>query len=172
MRPSLLLTLSVSVATLAIPLACGGSASQTLDEANPAKIAGPLKPWDEMEHAEKADYMRERVVPVMKPLFVAFNPQAYAEFTCKTCHGPDAREREFKMPNPHNIALYPTGSPEQLKTVAEHPEEVRFMFQKVVPTMQALLGLEDYDEVRGTGFSCYFCHTAGQIAAPDVAPGG
>ncbi|MEZ4267939.1 MAG: hypothetical protein R3F39_16315 [Myxococcota bacterium] len=172
MRPIHFLALCLSVATLATLPACGGSASQTVDEADPAKIAGPPKPWDEMEHAEKADYMRDRVVPVMKPLFVAFNPKAYAEFTCKTCHGPDAREREFKMPNPHNEMLYPTGSPEQLKTVAEHPEEVRFMFQKVVPTMQALLGLEDFDEVRGTGFTCYFCHPAGQVAAPVVAPGG
>ncbi len=172
MRPLHLLALCVSLAALAIPPACGSRASQTVGDAQPAKIAGPPKPWDEMDHGEQADYMRDRVVPVMKPLFVAFDPTAYAEFGCKTCHGPDAREREFKMPNPHNDTLYPTGSAEQLKTVADHPEEVRFMFQKVVPAMQALLGLEDFDEVRGTGFSCYFCHPAGQPAAPQAAPGG
>lgn len=172
MRPVHFLALCVSLSALALLPACGGSASQTVDKASPATITGPPKPWDEMDQTEKGDYMHDRVLPTMKALFVAFNPTKYAEFNCKTCHGPDAREREFKMPNPHNAMLYPTGSPEQLKTVAEHPEEVRFMFKKVVPTMQALLGLEDFDAVRGTGFSCYFCHPAGQVGAPAVVPGG
>ena len=46
------------------------------------------------------------------------------------------------------------------------------MVNEVVPTMQALLGIEPYDEVRGTGFSCFYCHPAGQVTAPVVVPGG
>lgn len=172
MRPMTRLFLSVGLAGLAVSPACGTSGGQTKGDGAGAVITGPPTPWDEMEDSEKAAYMRDRVVPVMKPLFVAFNPQEYAEFGCKTCHGPDAREREFEMPNPHNEALFPTGSAEQVAMVAKHPEEVRFMINKVVPTMQALLGLEEYDPVRGTGFSCFFCHPAGKPAAAAITPGG
>ncbi|MCZ7678181.1 MAG: hypothetical protein M5U28_05180 [Sandaracinaceae bacterium] len=62
------------------------------------------------------------------------------------------------MPSPALPALYPTGSPEQHQMVREHGETVRFMFNRVLPPMQTLLGAADFDAETQQGFSCYACH--------------
>jgi hypothetical protein len=46
---------------------------------------------------------------------------------------------------------------------------VRFMFNDVVPAMQTLLGMPAFEESTGEGFSCYYCHPAGQSPTHGVA---
>lgn len=103
--------------------------------------------------------MVREVLPRMSALFAAYDGERYAEFECATCHGEDARERDFAMPNPSILPLHPTGSAGQHQTVRDHPEGVRFMYNQVLPTMQALLGASAFDEATGAGFTCFACHT-------------
>jgi hypothetical protein len=106
----------------------------------------------------------------MSTLFAAYEGERYADFDCATCHGADARERNFAMPNPSILPLHPTGSEGQHQAVRDYPEGVRFMYNQVLPTMQALLGAPAFDETTGEGFTCYACHThAESSASADVA---
>ena len=70
-----------------------------------------------------------------------------------------------KCPTPTSWRSTPTGTPEQQQMVQDHPDMVRFMFTKVLPTMQTLLGAQPYDDTTQTGFSCYACHPSAGAAA-------
>lgn len=131
--------------------------------------SGPGKPWEMMSHEERKAYMRDVIVPTLSELFIAFDPEAHRGFGCRTCHGPDARERNYAMPNGDLFALYPTGSPEQKRTVKEREEAARFMFNAVTPTMRKLLGQGRFDRSTGEGFSCFRCHPQGQGAPQEAA---
>jgi cytochrome c553 len=125
------------------------------------EIPSPPKAWAEMTRAERQSWMVAEVLPRMAPMFEEYDSQRFADFDCAGCHGADAAARNWAMPNPNILALHPTGSPEQQQMVQDHPEMVRFMFNRVVPAMQTLLGAEAYDAETGTGFSCYACHPRG-----------
>lgn len=144
-----------------VVLGCGGSSgnSETSSVAVHDAIPGPPRPWAELSHEEHGAYMAREVLPRMSALFSAYDGERYAEFECVTCHGADARERNFAMPNPSILPLHPTGSAGQHQTVRDHPEGVRFMYNQVLPTMQALLGASAFNEATGEGFTCYACHT-------------
>src|SRR4051794_39313052 len=61
----------------------------------------PDLPFDKLDHAQKIQFMTEKVVPAMEPLFKAHDAKDFADFGCKTCHDPKAIAKdEFKMPNP------------------------------------------------------------------------
>lgn len=160
------------ITTVILALAgCGGAAAEpeTPDEAAAEpEIGPPPEPWEQMSFDERKRYMGRQVMPVVAPMFEAYDPEAFAGFSCDTCHGEDMQDRGFEMPNPSLPALYPTGTPEQRQMVEEHPELVRFMFNDVLPTMQTLLGAEPYDEDTGTGFSCFSCHPHAEGAGASV----
>lgn len=172
---------------------CGGAPAPSADRAcDQDEVPCPPRPWAEMSHDDRAGWMYAEVMPRMGERFEHFDDARYDDFSCGACHGPNADERGFAMPSPSLPALYATGTPEQHQMVREYPEMVRFMFNDVVPTVQALLGAPDYDEATGEGFSCYACHPhAGDegttpvrlgtnasadrpidVAAGDAAPGG
>ena len=148
-------------------LGCGGSGApppeHSGDTATDNPVAGPPKPWAEMTTDERGAYMAEHVLPTMTELFTAYYPERYADFSCKTCHGGDAREVSFHMPN-GLPPLWPSGTPEQQQMVREHPDMARFMFNRVLPTMTQLLGQPAWDNVEKTGFSCYNCHPHAESA--------
>ncbi len=151
-----------SLVTLAAGLMAAGCSST--DERSAAKKSGigPPQAWETMTHAAKKTYMQTVVLPEMKKVFMAWDPDSFADFSCETCHGLDAVETKFSMPNPDLFGLYPTGHPEQKRLVKEEREILTFMFSKVVPKMQALLGADTYDPVTKKGFSCFSCHPAGE----------
>ncbi len=136
--------------------ACAGSAQ--LAETPSAEAPRPPRAWAEMSHDERQEWMVNEVLPRMTTVFAEYDHNRYEGFGCRNCHGPNAREEAFRMPSPSLPALYPTGSPEQRQMVREYPEGVRCMFNRVVPTMQTLLGAPEYDAATGQGFSCYSCH--------------
>lgn len=166
---------SWAVVAMALALASCGS-----DGAEPAAgegtagseqaISGPPRPWAEMSTADKRRYMAEVVEPSMRPLFQEYDGQRFSDFGCETCHGNDMVARQFDMPNPSILALYPSGTPEQRQTVDRHPRMVRFMFNRVVPRMQRLLGMQTFDPATGEGFSCFNCHTHGGETPATPAP--
>jgi hypothetical protein len=112
---------------------------------------------------EKRTYMADHVLPTMTDLFTEYDPVRYADCSCKTCHGGNAREVGFHMPN-GLPPLWPSGTPEQQQMVREHPAMARFMFNRVLPTMTQLLGQPAWDNVEKTGFSCYNCHPHAESA--------
>lgn len=114
--------------------------------------------WEGMSHGDQMGWMDTEVVPHMQARFQEFDGERYAEFGCGTCHGENASERNYEMPNNSLPALHATGTPEQQAMVAQYRPMVMFMFQQVLPDMQTLVGEEEYDEETEAGFSCYSCH--------------
>jgi len=171
-------------AALALALAAGGAppaeaTTDTTDTATDASattggdtedvVPSPPTPWEEMSMDDRRRWMGTEVLPRMAPLFEEHDAERFGGFGCESCHGDDMVDRSFEMPNPGILALHPTGSEEQQQMVQEHPEMVRFMFNRVVPTMQTLLGAPDFDVATGEGFSCYYCHPRG---GDEAAAGG
>ncbi len=140
-------------------VASGGEASG--GETDPNVVPSPARPWADLSPDEKREWMVTEVMPRMSALFEEHDAERYAGFSCDGCHGEDAQARHFEMPNAGIMALHPTGSPEQQAMIRDNREMVVFMFQRVIPTMQTLLGEQPYDETTREGFSCFACHPRG-----------
>jgi len=110
--------------------------------------------WPDMDDEQRRTYMKETVEPVMEELFQEFDPERFAEFGCRTCHGEDARDVGFEMPN----GIAPLGP----STFGSEDPGVKafsdFMKEKVAPAMVELLEAEPYDRETGEGFGCFGCH--------------
>jgi hypothetical protein len=130
-----------------------------------ATLPKPPKPWGELNLLERKQHMNAHVLPAMEARFKRFDGVRYANFSCATCHGSDMVARNFAMPNPSLLALHATGSPEQQRMVRERPEMTRFMFNQVLPGVQAMLDAPDYDPATRSGFSCYACHPSAAAGA-------
>jgi hypothetical protein len=141
----------------------GGAPAAPAPEANAAASGGgPAAPgpgqWDTWTKEQKMVYMKKAVMPKMGALFHDFDAKDYAEPRCTLCHGPSAKEGNFKMPNAALPKLPAT--PEGFRKLHElHPQVVDFMAKQVVPTAAALLGEEPYDPKTQSGFGCFECHT-------------
>jgi hypothetical protein len=125
-----------------------------------AKPAGPPQPWKDMTPAQKGKYMKDVIVPKMKPAFQAFDADEFKKFGCDTCHGKQAKARKFKMPNPDIFALPAT--PAGFAELKEKKGNwMKFMGGTVKPQMAALLGLPEFDpkKAEAGGFGCAECHT-------------
>jgi hypothetical protein len=153
-----LVFIAVSVGMLA---ACGKSAegggAESADEAAAKAPGAPGIPWSQKTHEQRADWMVHQVLPKMKAAFQGFDAKGFEDFKCQTCHGKNAREVNFKMPNPEIYAL-----PAENTFVAamEYDKDTtKFMAETVVPTMAKLLDTHPYDMKTGEGFGCFNCHT-------------
>lgn len=127
--------------------------------ATPAPAA-PTK-WAEMSHDEKAEHMNQVVVPAFRELLGSYDADRFAKVNCGTCHGPNARDKGFEMPNPDLPPLtMPSGEGEPFAEEKEkHPEITQFMMTQVTPKMVELLpGVKGYDPATGEGFGCFGCH--------------
>lgn len=125
-----------------------------------AKPAGPPQPWKEMTPQQKGKYMKDVVVPTMRPHFQKFDADHFKKFGCDTCHGKEAKARKFKMPNPDIYAL-PANAAGFAQLREKKPEWMKFMGGTVKPQMAALLGLPEFDpkKAEAGGFGCGACHT-------------
>ena len=150
-------------ATTAATPTSGGTESGGATAANPAP-GGPAVPWPQMNHEQKMEYMQGTVMPEMRRMFQAHDAQRFARFTCGTCHGANAREVNFRMPN--GIApLNPASIPGMFQS--QDPMHV-FMTQRLWPRMTALLGAQPYNPQTHQGFGCLGCH--GMAGGPPAAP--
>jgi hypothetical protein len=95
----------------------------------------PDVPFALLDRDQRAQFMEQRVVPVMAPLFRARDPKRYAAFGCKTCHGDS---RDFTMPN----ATLP------LLGDRNDPADVEWMTTTIKPAMAKVLGDSALDCVR------------------------
>jgi hypothetical protein len=129
--------------------------------------------WATMKYEARKKYMKSTVLPEMKKVFAAFDPKAFANVTCATCHGKDAAEKKFKMPNGDLPKLPgPTDRAGFMALAEKKPEVVKFMGTQVKPKMASLLGLPEWTPASPTGFACYNCHTHEEGAAAAAPKAG
>ena len=88
--------------------------------------------------------------------FKAQNAERYKDFNCMTCHGPNAKANNFKMPSPDLPKL--SAKDGFKKHMDKSPEVTKFMMQKVVGEMAGALGVEPYNMQTHQGFGCGGCH--------------
>jgi hypothetical protein len=105
-----------------------------------------------MTKDQQIAFMKKNVVPEMEPVFKGYNAKRYAEFGCKTCHGPKFREPKDFLPK----LTFKDG---KLTAFADKPEISKFMAEQVVPHMATAMGLKPYDVTTHQGFGCNGCHT-------------
>jgi hypothetical protein len=147
-----------AVAVVLAAAACGPKPSTTTTPGSgEATVALPDVPFDKLDHEQRIEFMKQKVVPTMKPLFVKHDAKEFADFGCPTCHGEPAKEGTFEMPNPALPKLDFT----KLDTLKK--EDVDWMKNEVLPTMAKLIGEPVANEANPDGFNCFECHTqAGQ----------
>lgn len=134
----------------------GVQAEEDAGDIDPEAAIEPMA-FDDMNHEQQMRYMKETVMPTMAPLFASFDEKEFAKFTCATCHGSDAKERDFHMPNPELPQLDPSDNFRHWRQ--KDPQAVEFMAQEVVPNMASLLSEPVYNPASGEGFGCMDCHT-------------
>lgn len=110
--------------------------------------------FDKLTHDEKVAFMKQKVMPAMKPLFQKFDPKEFKNFTCKTCHGKDPAKAKYEMPTTD----LPKLDFEAIKAGKEEPKMVEFMAKVVKPEMAKLLNEPEQSDTQPKGFGCLHCH--------------
>ncbi len=143
----------------AAPVADDAADADAADDGDDATDAGAAAAsdfdFDKLSHDDKVAFMKEKVMPAMKPLFRKFDPKHFARFTCKTCHGKDPKKVKYKMPSKD----LPELDFDAIKAGKEDPKAIEFMSKTVKPEMAKLLNLPEMTESQPKGFGCLGCHT-------------
>jgi hypothetical protein len=118
--------------------------------------AASQEDFDSLPKDKKVEVMATKVVPNVGKLFKEHDGKKFDKFGCQTCHG-----REKSNPqDPHKVLpklTFSNGGFEKLSK--SKPEMMKFMGEKVVPTMAAALGEKPFDPATKQGFGCGGCHT-------------
>ena len=130
-------------------MAGSGSGAEEADEAK-----NPGFDFDKLTRDDKIKFMKEKVVPTMKPVFQKFDAKRYKDFGCKTCHGKNAKARKYKMPTPE----LPKLDFAKLKAGKQKPKVAEWMNKVVKPDMAKLLNMPEMTETNPKGFGCLDCH--------------
>ncbi len=113
--------------------------------------------WQDQDFDQRLAYMRDVVVPTMRPLFQEFDSALYADFACATCHGAGFAESGYDMPGgPPDLSF--SKFPYHTSGDAREASYGVFMRDEVLPTMVDLLDEEPFELSTGEGFSCSGCH--------------
>jgi hypothetical protein len=110
-----------------------------------ATAALPDVPFRQLDLAQRAQFMEQRVLPAMKPLFQRHDAAKFADFGCVTCHGDGVAQKTFEMPNKKLPVL------DLADTSKLEPRDLEFMKSVVKPTISKLLDEPD--------LGCLDCHT-------------
>lgn len=154
---------TILLASLLVAAACGGSSTPPASPSGADPSAGsaaavvlPDVPFDQLSPEQKGEFMKQKVMPAMTPIFQNHDAEEFKEFGCKTCHGPGAEKGEFEMPNPELPVL-------DFNNMSEHkPEDLKWMGDEVKPAMAKLLGEAEMTKENPEGFGCLGCHTMKQ----------
>ncbi|MEZ4361154.1 MAG: hypothetical protein R3B48_13295 [Kofleriaceae bacterium] len=135
--------------------AAGDDASAGAGDAGDGSAGGAdAFEFDKLTRRQKLAFMKQKVMPVMKEAFQSFDPVAFAEFTCKTCHGESGKANKHKMPT----AELPKLDFKKLKAGKQKPRIAEFMSDVINPKMAALLHQPEQSEAQPNGFGCLDCH--------------
>ncbi|HMG24924.1 MAG TPA: hypothetical protein VK607_26490 [Kofleriaceae bacterium] len=143
------------VAAALLLAACGSKPASTTTpkEGEGATVALPDAPFDDLDHDQRIEFMKQKVVPAMKPIYQNHDAKDFAQFGCVTCHGAQAKEGHFDMPNPKLPKLNFNDMSKFKK------EDIEWMEKEVLPTMAKILGQPMYSKDNPKGFGCLECHT-------------
>ena len=116
-------------------------------------VAGALpKTWsDSMTKEQQVAFMSKNVVGSLGKTFKEHDGARYADFSCKTCHGPNRQD-------PHAFLPHLKLDGENITAFKTDPEIAKFMHEKVVPAMATAMGMPEYDMKTHQGFGCGGCH--------------
>lgn len=132
----------------------GSDAAAGSDAGSGSAVAASDFDFDKLSKDDKVKFMKQKVMPTMKPLFQKFDPKEFAKVTCKTCHGKDPQGSKYKMPT----ADLPKLDFDAIKAGKEDPKVVEFMSKVVKPEMAKLLAKPEMTETVHNGFGCLDCH--------------
>ena len=118
-------------------LACGGKEGDSSPE--------PFT-FDSLSDEEKLAYMSTEVLPTMQAVFQGYDSEAYADFSCASCHVTGLSDGSYAMPDPGLPPLREADFPYE-------GELATFMEDEVRSTMAELLGPAE------GGRPCVTCHT-------------
>jgi hypothetical protein len=153
---AILAAMKLLVVAVLLTAACGSKPPSTTtpksDEA--ATVVLPDVPFDKLDHEQKVAFMKQKVVPEMKPLFQNHNAKDFAEFGCKTCHGEDVKDGHFDMPNPKLPKLNFKDHNSKYEQ-----KDLEWMGKEIMPTMGKILNLPLHSQENPKGFGCLACHT-------------
>ena len=149
-------TVTFVLPAAAIAPACtrANAVAPTAPAHTPASVA---EGWSSLSWEERHDQMTWLVHPNRAKLFQRFEGTAYPELTCRTCHGANAEQVQYKMPNG-----LPPLDPANMPDPKRGPDAAiaKFMYEEVTPRMADLLGVSLGDPRTGRGFGCFSCHPA------------
>lgn len=145
------------VVALAGLLACGPKPVTPTPKPDPKTTAQPVLPdvpFADLDLEQRAEFMKQKVLPAMGPLFREHDPTRYSDFGCKTCHGDDADTGDFDMPN-ESLPVLDFADMKKFK-----PADIEWMKTKIKPAMAKILGEAEHTAENPSGFGCLNCHTA------------
>lgn len=144
-------------------LGCGGAGDASDDEPEIESAGGEGEttataaadvPWADMNQEQRFAFMQGTVMPEMQAMFQEHDAERFADFGCATCHGDNARDVGFEMPN----GVAPLDPSQVGAMFASEQPMAQFMTQRVWPRMAELLDEAPYDPETHEGFSCFNCH--------------
>lgn len=150
-RSKVLVVVIVAVAVAVV--ACGSKPPAGGTGPGAAQEVLPDVPFEQLDHAQRIQFMKQVVVPTMQPIFQRHDAEHYKDFGCKTCHGEGADRGEFHLPN----AKLPKLNFADLSKFKQ--ADVDWMTHEVKPTMARLLAEPESTPEHPKGFGCLECHT-------------
>lgn len=136
---------------------CGGSSSKPARGS--AETRAVVHTWEHATWEDRHTTMTFVVLPNMGQLWQKFEHTDAPTLTCRTCHGEDAEEKKYAMPNPSLPPLDASHLPDPYSRDPHEAKWAAFMIHDVVPTMTDLLDAQPYDAKTDSGFWCFDCHT-------------
>ncbi len=122
--------------------ACGPAAVAPRPPQKPPAL-GEDDAWSRLSFEDRHSVMTFTVLPNMARAWRDFRHTKDPEMTCRTCHGANAEDVNYRMPNPSLQAIDPARVP---------PGPVaQFMKATMVPEMRELLS--------SPNVTCNSCHT-------------
>ena len=115
--------------------------------------------WPNTSWEDRHEVMTFTVMPNMGRAWQKFDNTSAPLLTCRTCHGANAEDVNYKMPNPKLAPLDPSRMPSKTSTDPREARYAKFMIDEVVPSMTSLIDAAPHDAKTGAGFCCFNCHT-------------
>lgn len=106
--------------------------------------------WADKNRQQRMETMGLVVFPSMKEAFAGHDAERFGDFKCQTCHGDDAKDVDYKMPN----AVTPLSKDDPVGDGNGIDEAMtKFMMESVVPKMK--------EHLEGAEVNCHSCHLEG-----------